>query len=154
MRRLGRDRHERHRPALAKLGAQVGRVAIRVAVVADVVHANAEATGALSAVDDLEQPRGLVLERPIGPADGAAGAAGFPVNQSATRWATLGRRKPVVLRTRGGSGASPARRSIRAAPGAASGTPCAVPGSGRYGRSRSGARSGSPSGSFLLRERG
>ena len=62
MRRLERDRPQRHRPLLAQLGAELRGAAIRVALVPDIVHSHTEASARRSAAEDREQPRGLTLE--------------------------------------------------------------------------------------------
>ena len=71
MRRLARERRERHRAVLPKLGAQLGCVVIGVIVVADVVDANAETAPRRSRSDDLVQPCGFTLQCPVGLPDGA-----------------------------------------------------------------------------------
>ena len=60
-----------HRAALAKLGTKLGRTGIRIVLAADVAHPDTE-----TAVDDLEQSRGLALERPVGAPDGVARCRG------------------------------------------------------------------------------
>ena len=74
MRFVTRDRREHHRPVLAKLGAELRRVAIGVVLGADMSHSNTEAAGGRCTADDLEQPRRLALERPIGVQNGARSA--------------------------------------------------------------------------------
>ena len=64
------ERRERHRPMLAEFGTELRGVAIGVSVVADMLHSNTKASERRSTADDVEQPRGLALERSVGVPDG------------------------------------------------------------------------------------
>ncbi len=66
------------RAALAKLGAKLCRVAIGLALVAGRSHSNTKASERPSTADDLEQPRGLALERAVGAPHGVGGRRRLP----------------------------------------------------------------------------
>ena len=111
---------ERHRPVLAQVGAELGGAVVRLVLAADVRHAHAEA-----APGDVEQPRGLTLERRGRSAArrrcGAAGALREPLGHALGELGSqeAGRSQHVRRgRWPRGRGARP-----RAARGATSGTP-------------------------------
>jgi hypothetical protein len=105
MRLVTRDRRERHRPVLAKLGTKLGCVVIGVSLLADMPHSNAKAPEGRSTADDLEQPRGLALECPVGLSDGVARRRRLPGEPVGDPLSKLGpqeaRRSQLARRERG-----------------------------------------------------